>query len=160
MHLCVRPDGVGQVVHHDGRPRQQGHHTPPVRRAVRHDREAPERGAVLQGGGQLHGDLQREGARPPGPQGQQAVPEGEGAQRLGAVRGRPVPARRHRVSGHRQPHGGGKQVSDRGRHEHEQRVLAFARRLLRDRHPDIDGHAQWGVWREGIAHVARGPCRQ
>lgn len=55
---------LGQVVHHDGWPRQQGHHPQVVRLALRHDRKAAELRAVLQGGGQLHGDLQREGEHP------------------------------------------------------------------------------------------------
>lgn len=55
---------LGQVVHHDGRPGQQGHHPQTVRLALRHDRQAPELGAFLQGGSQLHGNLQREGEYP------------------------------------------------------------------------------------------------
>lgn len=99
VYLRVRPDRLGQVVHDDGQPGEQGHHSAAVRRTVCVDRGQTDGRAELQGRGVLHGDLQRKGARPARPEDQQAVAEGAGTQRPGTVRGRAVPAGRHVIYG-------------------------------------------------------------
>lgn len=77
-----------EVLHDDGQWRQQRDNTAVVRQSVRHDSEAAEFRAHVQSRGVVHGDLQREGARPPGPKAKQAVTQSQRAQRPGALRGR------------------------------------------------------------------------
>lgn len=78
---------VREIVHDDGKRREQRYHTTAVRQPLRHDREAAELGAYLQSRGFLYGDLQREGARSARSKAEQTVAESQGTQCPGPVRG-------------------------------------------------------------------------
>lgn len=154
-----------------------------MRQSLRHDCEATELRAHVQSRGLVYGDLQRKGARSPGPEAEQAIAQSQGAQCLGAVRGRAqsigghflpggclcsfslatkflylrlISTNESQFLGHRQSYGGRQQVADGRGDEHEFREFPFARRVLGDSHADSNGLEERGQRREGLADELSG----
>lgn len=86
---------IWQIIHDDGGAGLQRRDTETLRRPLRRDCRPSNTRIDLQSGSVLYGNIQREGARPPRPQDEQAIFEGPRARRAGTLRRRIVEARGH-----------------------------------------------------------------